>query len=311
VDARFRRLICRSLCLACLALIAAGCDEDSPSAGKLLAVWGQHGISPGRLQKPRAIAIDRQDRLYIVDMTARIQIFDLQGNYLRGWQTPEHEAGRPTGLAVASDGRVLVADTHYNRVLIYSPEGQLLKTRGGKRGQQPGEFGLVTGIAQDSHNNLYVSEYGEFDRVQKFDPQGNFLCQWGGHGSAPGQFIRPQKMAVDEQDHLWVTDACNHRIQVFDAQGKLLLLWGQEGTAPGQLYYPYDLALAPGNTLYVCEYGNHRVQKFTRDGRPLGCWGSEGRGQGQLFNPWGLVLDSHQRLSVLDTNNHRVQTVAF
>ena len=63
------------------------------------------------------MAIDDQDQLYIVDMTARIQVFDGDGKFLRGWQTPEHAHGKPTGLSIAPDGILLVADTHYYRVL--------------------------------------------------------------------------------------------------------------------------------------------------------------------------------------------------
>ena len=62
-----------------LLLLTAGCDRDGTSIGRLKAVWGRRGISDGRLQKPRAMAIDRQDHLYIVDMTARIQVFDTDG----------------------------------------------------------------------------------------------------------------------------------------------------------------------------------------------------------------------------------------
>ena len=188
------------------------------------------------------MAIDRHDHIYIVDMTARIQVFTPDGTFINKWQTPDHQFGKPTGLSIGNDGNVLVANTHYYEVLIYSPHGQLIKRLGGTKGERPGEFGLVTHAVQDSHNNIYVSEYGEFDRIQKFSPQGEFILQWGGHGSEPGQFIRPQKMAVDEDDHIWVADACNHRIQVFDSQGKLLKIWGKEGGSPGELYYPYDLS---------------------------------------------------------------------
>ena len=138
-------------------------------------------------------------------------------------------------MSIGRDGNVWVADTHYYRVLVYSPEGKLLRTIGGTKGDEPGEFGLVTDVAQDSQGNYYVSEYGEFDRIQKFSPDGKFLLQWGGHGSEPGQFVRPQKMAIDEHDHLWVTDACNHRIQVFDTEGKLLKIWGDGGQRAGRV----------------------------------------------------------------------------
>lgn len=307
-----KELSARAACLLGLIWVLTGCGV---STGRPEAVWGRRGISDGRFQRPRAIAIDRHDRIYVVDKTARIQVFDTRGNFLFGWRTPAWETGKPTGLSIGSDGHLLVADTHYYRVLIYSadrgtPPGQrLLKTIGRSFGQGPGEFGQVTDAVQDSQGNYYVAEKGEYDRIQKFSPQRKYLLQWGGHGRQPGRFVLPQSMAVDENDHIWVVDACNHRIQVFDTEGKLLRMWGTEGRGPGELYYPYDLVLGDDETVYVCEYGNHRVQKFTRDGKSLGCWGTYGRGEGQLYNPWGLVRDSRGKIHVLDTNNHRVQCV--
>jgi hypothetical protein len=255
------------------------------------------------------MAIDAEDRIYVCDMTARIQVFDTDGNFLSFWQTPEHANGRPTGLGVGRQRQILVPDTHYARVLIYSPTGELQQTIGGVRGERPGEFGLPTDAVQDRDGFYYVSEYGEYDRIQKFTSDGRFALQWGGHGFEPGQFVRPQCLALDERENLWVTDACNHRIQVFDRQGNLLLLWGKEGGLPGELQYPYGLALGPDDSVYVSEFGNHRVQKFRRDGRSLGTWGSHGRQPGQLANPWALVRDSRGAVHVLDTGNHRVQKV--
>jgi DNA-binding beta-propeller fold protein YncE len=294
-----------------LLFVVAGCDEEGASMGRLEKVWGRRGISAGRLQKPRAMAIDADDQLYLVDMTARIQVFDADGNYLRGWQTPVHAAGRPTGLSFDRRGRLLVADTHYYRVLVYSPAGELLQTIGGVQGPSPGEFGLVTDAVEDSSGNLYVSEYGEFDRIQKFSPEGKFLLQWGGHGAEPGQFMRPQNMVLDEQDQLWVADACNHRVQVFDREGRLVRFWGEEGSEPGQLYYPYDLVFDDDGNLIVCEWGNNRVQKFSRSGQSLGCWGRRGREPGELDHPWALVRDSRGRIHVLDSQNHRVQRITM
>ena len=298
-----------------LLLAAAGCGDGAPPpGGSVEKIWGRRGISDGRLQKPRAMAIDGQDRLYIVDMTARIQVFDLDGNHIRTWKTPEYENGKPSGLTIDNRGNLLVADTHYYRMLVYSPEGKLLEeqTIGGVRGHGEGQFGLVTDAVQDSAGNYYIAEYGDYDRIQKFSPEGRFLFQWGGHGSEPGQFIRPQNIAIDEHDHIWVADACNHRIQVFDATGEeaeLIRNWGTSGSRPGQLQYPYDLALDGQGHVYVCEWGNHRVQKFTLDGQSVDIWGGQGRQQGQLHNPWALVRDSDGRIHVLDTYNHRVQRI--
>jgi len=304
----------RALSAACVLitlLATAGCDELAGSAGDLDAIWGRRGISDGRFQKPRAMAIDAADHIYVVDKTARIQVFDSEGNFLRGWRTPEWENGMSSGLSINRRGRLLVADTHYYRVLIYSPDGTLEQTLGGTLGNQPGEFGLVTDVVEDSQGNLYVGEYGEYDRIQKFSPAGEFILQWGGHGSEPGQFRRPQNMIIDAQDRIWVADSCNHRIQVFDTAGNLLQIWGTQGRQPGQLRYPYDLALDAEGNLLVCEFGNDRVQKFTPDGQSLGCWGRSGHKEGELFQPWALVIDSQGRIHVLDTNNHRIQRIVM
>jgi DNA-binding beta-propeller fold protein YncE len=297
------------LLLSALAMPACGCTRRADSNGELDLVWGRPGISDGRFSKPRAIAIDHYDHLYICDMTARIQVFDADGNFLRVWETPTHANGRPTGMNFDREGNLVVADTHYFRVLFYSPDGTLLRTLGGKQGHGPGEFGLVTNTVQDTAGCYYVSEYGEYDRIQKFTREGKFLLQWGGHGDQPGQFMRPQSLDIDDQGRIWVADAGNHRIQVFDGEGKLQFLWGHEGAAAGELSYPYAVKLDGKGHVYVCEQGNSRVQKFTLDGKSLGCWGTYGRQPGELHDPWGIVLDSQGRIHIIDSDNHRVQRI--
>lgn len=287
----------------------SGCLDPSPSEGELDLIWGRVGLSDGRFQKPRALAIDKQDQIYVVDMTGRVQCFTAEGEFLRKWTTPKQDNGRPTGLGVDRQGRIMVADTHYFRVLFYSPDGELVDTIGGTMGQGPGEFGFVTDAVQDSRGNYYISEYGQYDRVQKFTAEGEYLLTIGRHGSAPSEFVRPQALEIDEQDRLWVADSCNHRIQIFSPDGELVQMWGEHGSEPGQLSYPYGIVLDGKGHVYLCEYGNHRVQKFTAEGKSLGCWGEAGRREGQLFNPWSLVIDSQGRVHVLDTNNHRLQRI--
>src|SRR5436309_6918110 len=105
-----------------LLLGTSGCGQ--PGAPEL--VWGKRGINGGELVKPRAIAIDKNDRLYLVDWTARIQVFDRDGKFLdRMWKTPDFRNGRPSGLSIDRDGNLLVSDSHYSCLRIYSPDGEL------------------------------------------------------------------------------------------------------------------------------------------------------------------------------------------
>ncbi|GAA5506209.1 hypothetical protein Rcae01_01661 [Novipirellula caenicola] len=311
-------MLCASLAIG--SSLISGCVSGA-SGSSTQIVWGRRGFSEGRFLKPRAIAISPADELFIVDTTGRIQVFDVDGNFQRGWKTPDTENGRPTGLAVETPPgdhpvpHLLVADTHYYRTLTYTLDGQLCSDKqiGGVAGHSPGEFAFVTDAVCDKKGCFYIGEYGDSDRIQKFDPQGNFLTQWGGTGNAPGQFVRPQSLVV--RDHvLWVADACNHRIQCFDIREetpKLINVFGHEGNAAGEFYYPYDLAFASDGTLIVCEYGNQRLQRFTPEGKWIATWGAPGFQPGQLYQPWGVVVDSQDRVHILDSNNHRVQRLAL
>jgi DNA-binding beta-propeller fold protein YncE len=300
--------------------MATGCIGNAAKpSGRLEKVWGLAGSTPGRMFRPRAVAIDKDDLLYIVDMTPQIQVFTGDGEFVRGWQTPQFDRGRPSGLSFDNAGNLLVCDTHYFRVLVYTPEGKLIEnqTIGGTCGNGDGEFQFVTDAAQDAQGNYYIAQYGEYDRIQKFSREHRFLASWGEHGHELGQFLRPQKMVIDKSGLIWVTDACNHRVQVFDARRgkpKLVKSWGQEGNKFGQLKYPYDILLddaalagrADGH-VYLCEFGNHRVQKFTTEGEFVALFGKNGRREGELDQPWGIAKDSQGRMYVLDTYNHRVQ----
>jgi len=311
-----RRTALKNFAAATFAGCLSGCVPFS-APGKVEKVWGRRGQSEGRFLKPRALTIDRRDQLYIVDTTGRIQVFDRDGNWLRQWRTPQTKNGRPTGLAIEVTGddpeqdRLLVADTHYYRMLVYTLDGRRLPEReiGGQAGTDPGQFAFVTDAASDADGCYYIGEYGDSDRIQKFDPDGRFMLQWGGTGREPEKFVRPQSLVARDQV-LWVADACNHRIQRFDLSvesPQLIDLWGGQGTGPGQFHYPYGLAIVNDGTVLVCEYGNQRVQRLSAAGQPLAQWGSPGFEVGQLYQPWGVVVDSKHRMHVLDSNNHRVQ----
>ena len=91
-------LVWPALGAALLALGLAGCDIKGRSVPDL--VWGVHGTKPGWLHKPRVAAFDAHDHLYIADLTDRIQVFDRDGQYLRGWRTPDFNVDGPSGLTV-------------------------------------------------------------------------------------------------------------------------------------------------------------------------------------------------------------------
>jgi sugar lactone lactonase YvrE len=294
--------------LALLALTGCGGPAAQPEL-----VWGKKGVRDGDFVRPRAAVIDRHDRLYVVDFTARIQAFDLDGKPLGlTWTTPDYRNGRPSGLSLDRDGNLIVSDSHYHCFRIYDAGGKELKRIDGHgTAGHSIQLGYVSDVVQDDDGYYYVAEFGEVQRISKLSPDGAFVTSWGAEGSEPGQFARVRALALGADGLLYAADACNHRIQVFRRDGTLVRVWGSNGSAPGELSYPYDLAFNAQGQLYVVEYGNHRLQKFTPTGESLGCWGGPGREPGRLHSPWALAIDRHGRVHVLDTENHRVQRIRF
>lgn len=312
ITSSIRRRTFLGYCLGSGIVSQAGCVPQNQVERTPDLVWGKMGVSKGRFQKARAATISPQDELFIVDKMGRIQVFTVDGQYLRGWETPEIAQGKPVGLGWSRDNLLMVADTHYFRVLFYTPDGVMQgdRTIGGQLGTEPGQFYFVTDVVQDSRGHYYVGQYGQIDRIQEFDPQGQFVRTFGSQGELPGQFSRPQCLELDSQGLLWVADACNHRIQVFDLstpEPELVSIWGQSGGAPGQLQTPYGLVIDNDDTVLICEYGNHRIQRFTRAGESLEIWGGYGKQQGHFQHPWGLVVDSKRQMHVLDSENYRIQ----
>jgi DNA-binding beta-propeller fold protein YncE len=288
--------------------VLAGCGPSSEPD----LVWGNRGVLDGDVVRPRAAVIDGNDRLWIVDFTARIQAYDLDGNYLGpSFTTPDFRNGRPSGLGVTRDGQLIVCDSHYHCVRVYAADGTEVRKLGGAKGSGAGEFGYVSDAVQDADGFFYISEFGINERITKLDADGRFVAHWGRSGTAQGEFNRIRALAIGADDLLYVADSCNHRIQVFRKTGELVRVIGTEGAAPGELKYPYDLAFGPAGNLFVTERGNHRVQKFSAAGVSLGVWGGPGRKAGQFSDPWALVVDREGRVHVIDTENHRVQRIEF
>ncbi|UCE50485.1 MAG: 6-bladed beta-propeller, partial [Phycisphaerales bacterium] len=303
------RWLTLSVAFAVCAISLAGCDGKSrpPEETKILSTFGETGRGQGQFIYPRAIDITADGKLFVVDKTGRIQKFDSKGFYITTIEMPVIEMGKPTGLSVAPNGNLYVADTHYHRVLVFSPQGKILDEFG-KFGEDDGCFIYPTDVAFAADGRTFVSEYGGNDRISVFTAQGDFLFCFGSAGSGPDQFSRPSAICIDEsRKRLYVADACNHRIAIYDFDGELIGHIGSTGRDPGRLRYPYDLTLLADGTLVVCEYGNNRVQLFDADGQSLAVYGQPGRRLGELAYPWGVAVDARRRAFIVDSGNMRIQ----
>ena len=303
----------RSVALALfVAAFVAGCQQQ-PAASlnsrlfTSVEVIGHRGAGAGEFNKPRSIAVDRNDNLYVVDMTGRIQKFSPDGKFLLSWQMPQTDLGKPKGMGIDRQGNIVVVEPHYQRVNHFSPEGKLV-SQWGKSGTNRGELTLPRSIAINSRGQLFVTEYTRVDRVQGFSENGaEAFLLIGQPGSGPGEFNRAEGVAVDSQDRIYIADSCNHRVQVFSQSGKWLRSYGRPGKNPGEMSYPYDLRVDSAGRQFVCEFGNSRIQIFDSNDQTIEILGGPGGRPGEFSNPWTIALNSRGDLYVCDTGNHRIQ----
>jgi DNA-binding beta-propeller fold protein YncE len=204
-------------------------------------------------------------------------------------------------------GNIIVIEPHYSRVNHFTPEGRRV-AQWGAHGTNAGQLAFPRAAAVTSRGDVWVSEYGITERLQRFTAEGaNFVGEIGRAGAGHGEFNRPEGLCVDANDRLYVADSCNHRIQVFSAAGEFLRTYGKAGAGRGELSYPYDIRTDPVGRQYVCEFGNSRIQIFDANDGLVEILGGTGGAPGQFSNPWSIALDSKGNLYVADSMNHRVQ----
>jgi len=90
--------------------------------GKFIKIiGGTKGSQPGQFDHPHALAIDSKGRLLVLDQqmeahNARVQVLDQNGTFLEQWKLGGRQ---PTGIAIAADDTVYIADTDANSVTIF------------------------------------------------------------------------------------------------------------------------------------------------------------------------------------------------
>jgi ABC-type Fe3+/spermidine/putrescine transport system ATPase subunit/sugar lactone lactonase YvrE len=260
-----------------------------------------------KIPAPRAISATADDDVFVLDNVGRVLRFDTKGRAVQQWWMPEYTVGKPERILKLRDGRIVVTDTHYHRIVLFDAEGQVA-TMFGRKGEAPGEFIYPVAVTEDDRGRLYICEYGGHDRVQIFQPDGTYVAEFGSFGSGPGQFQRPSGI-VWREGRLYIADAFNNRLHVVTEEGTADPL--RPGAFAADLHYPYDLAVSPEGTWWVAEYGAGRVTAFSAEGQVLGRYGQTGENAADLNTPWSVTVDRDGRVLVADTGNRRIVSLDF
>ncbi|MFH1842347.1 MAG: FlgD immunoglobulin-like domain containing protein [bacterium] len=166
-------------------------------------------------------------------------------------------------------------------------------------------------VAVDRWGVVYVSDSRE-DRVLKFQADGTYLGEWGGPGSADGEFNRPLGIAVDPTGyHVFVVDSDNQRVQVFTDDGShvasLTTAYHNPPSLPVGFDEPHDVFVDAEGYFYVTDKALHTVTRYQPDLDYDDTWGGYGNNPGEFDQPRGVTVDGLGRIWVADSINERLQ----
>src|SRR6266571_7365402 len=116
----------------------------------------------------------------------------------------------PTSIALDQAGNVYVADEWFNRISIFTKDGDWIG-KWGTPGTGDGAINRPSGLAFGADDNLYVVD-SRNNRIQVFTKEGKFLFKWGGSGSGDGEFSIPWGIDIDKNGDVYVADWRNDRM---------------------------------------------------------------------------------------------------
>ncbi len=285
--------------------------------GAYVSQWGHSTFGT-----PDGIAVDRAGMVYVSDRGANtVYKFDpngsLVGSYAAPTTTPFVQGTfiTPADVAVRDVPnqpiQVYVSDQSEGVVQrfdqVLDPQLHTYQAQWGGSGIGSGQFSFPAGIVVDNASNVYVADSLN-NRIEKFDPFGNFLLAFGTSGS--GQLSDPFGLAMSlDGTTLYVADKYDERVAEFTTAGAYIgqIGTGSSGTGNGEFNYPAGVA-TDGSFIYVTDSLNNRVQVFDTSGTYQYQFGSFGSNPPQFKGPSGIAVDiARQELFIADYGNNRVQ----
>ncbi len=203
------------------------------------------------------LAVTPQGQIIALDSkTGDLQFFQPDGTLVRRLPAV---APQGNGIAVGPDGRIYIAHTGGNRVLVLQPDGSNPRALTGGADGTRGRFDQPVDVAVAPDGTVYAIDLKE--RIVRLDAAGQVVQEW------PVQIgvARGGSRLTVWQGQVVMSDPDRARLVVLDpASGEERLVGGQ-GTDPGQFQLPLGIATGPDGQLYVVDSDNRRVQVFNRE----------------------------------------------
>lgn len=281
----------------------------------------------------------------------------------------------PQGITLDSTGNLYVADTRNQLIRKVTADGVVTTISGIKPiapnttpltatyiADSPAQYQFPTALALKNNTTLYVVD-SFYNRIRKITISTGIGAGWFGPASAiyhegfadgasnigtysngtlvppyPGLMARPQGMAVDSNNNLFVADWGNHAIRKISTTGAISTVagaapdssakgfpkevYGTSGSSDGsgtdsRFKNPEGLAFDSAGNLFITDTWNQTIRKMTPEGvvttfaGRAGVIGSaDGLGRDARFNrPSGISIDANNNLYITDCGNHLIRRI--
>lgn len=192
------------------------------------------------------------------------------------------KVANPTGMTMASDGTIYLADTGNNRIRKITSGGSVSTLAGSGSAAYADGVGVAAsfngprGVTVDSQGNVFVSDT-QNNRIRKIGSDGS-VSTFAGSGSATfldgsatsACFNSPSGLVADNLGNIFVADQGNNRIRRINSAGTVSTLVGSGGASSSDgigvassFYAPTGIAWDGGTTLYVTEQSGYKVRKVS------------------------------------------------
>ena len=243
-----------------------------------IAGWGEPGARDGaaalaQFSDPFAVAVTRDDRVYVADGgdSNRIRVIDgdrvftLAGGRGEGYDDGRGSEARfhtPSGVAVADDATVYVADTGNHRIRRIAADGRVTTMAGS------GMAGLRDGDGRTAQFNGPIGI-----AIAAGRPAARPAPSWIGRLLFWLREYRRSAPVEAPAVHLIIADTYNDAIRLVDGAGTVTTIAGgsgpgfRDGTGPSaQFDTPSGIAVLRDGTALVADTGNSVVRRVTREG---------------------------------------------
>ncbi|XP_019613549.1 PREDICTED: E3 ubiquitin-protein ligase TRIM71-like [Branchiostoma belcheri] len=257
--------------------------------------FGEWGSGIGQFDVPCGVTVSEgfSGEIFVADkMNQRIQVFTLQGSFVR--QFPTVVSGelemKPYDVALDGEGNLWVVGQTGKLWVVGDTESESSESEFAVQYNKQGSVlrkihlqktGYDRGVAVDTRrNHILITQtiiaYNPHGEVQVFRPNGTLVTTvYVGQQQGMNQFSfiqnHPHYITVDGEGNILVSDLDISCVSVYNKEknGQFLFQFGGRGSGEGQLMQPRGICTDGAGNIIVADKGNSRVEMFDKTGKFL------------------------------------------